>query len=58
MMDERKMRVGSVFDDDLETSFDNADITASLMRIERQLVTLNITLAFGIGVLMFMAAKR
>lgn len=58
MMDEKKMPQGSVFDEDLETSFDNADITASLMRIEHQLVLLNATIAFGIGVLMYAAVKR
>lgn len=67
MSDEAK----SVFDNDVdnkadsmdidpavETQFDTADIVFALTGIKREIQYLSLTVAFGVGVLMYMAAKR
>lgn len=45
----------SIFDSDLESQFDIADVVAALQRIEKAIVQSNLTLAFGVGVVMYLA---
>lgn len=52
------MNEESVFDKDIETTFDTADIVFAINGVRREIQYLAVTVAFATGVLIYLASKR